>query len=265
MRADYSVSCSSAKYHLGFLWAIVCIVIYPVGIPSLYFYLLYNSRADIAARDYPLDDPIDEAARARRLSPLSFLFESYRPSLWYWEIIETAQRLLLTGILVLVGQGSAVQIIVGSLLTLVFMQIYQTIQPYADPFILPIKVVSQWQIFFVFYITLLLKADFPSLPSSALAFCVMVTMLLNIFLDLYKLFSALMSRRSTLSLSSSPPTVSEASDRANNKAFQFEAEMHRSVSSQKSPLQLGTLPGLTFVSASVLNERLDDDSNDDRA
>ena len=51
--------------------------------------------------------------RATRLQPLKLLFKSYATSLWFWEVVETANRLLLTGVLVIIAQGSAVQIVVG--------------------------------------------------------------------------------------------------------------------------------------------------------
>jgi hypothetical protein len=189
MQADYSVSCTSEKYRVGYYWAVVCIFIYPIGIPALYYYLLRTHRQDIMCRDIPSASPQAEADRARRLRPLSFLFQSYRPRLWYWEIVETLHRLLLTGVLVLVEQGSPIQIIVGILIALLFLMIYERFEPYDDSFILPIKLVSQWQIFSVFFLALLIKADFPSIGPVALGACIVVVIFLNIFLDVFKLLS----------------------------------------------------------------------------
>ena len=45
MRADYSISCSSQRYQFAVVWAAVMVFVYPVGIPLLYFVLLYQVRA----------------------------------------------------------------------------------------------------------------------------------------------------------------------------------------------------------------------------
>ena len=44
---DLSISCNSSRYYYGIGWASVMLVIYPVGIPSLYLYLLFLARAEI--------------------------------------------------------------------------------------------------------------------------------------------------------------------------------------------------------------------------
>ena len=42
MVEDYSISCSSDRYLFGFVWALIMVVVYPVGIPLMYFVLLYQ-------------------------------------------------------------------------------------------------------------------------------------------------------------------------------------------------------------------------------
>ena len=44
---DLSISCNSSRYHYGIVWASVMVVVYPVGIPCLYLYLLFLARAEI--------------------------------------------------------------------------------------------------------------------------------------------------------------------------------------------------------------------------
>jgi hypothetical protein len=50
MTADYSVSCSSARYQFAQVWASAMIVVYPVGVPCFYLYLLYSSKDAILGR-----------------------------------------------------------------------------------------------------------------------------------------------------------------------------------------------------------------------
>ena len=43
MVADHSISCTySGRYLFGFVWALIMVVLYPVGIPLMYFVLLYQ-------------------------------------------------------------------------------------------------------------------------------------------------------------------------------------------------------------------------------
>jgi hypothetical protein len=213
MTADYNVSCSSTKYRFGFIWACVMVAVYPLGCPLYYFWLLFRVRDEIQTRDqevvleFPSRQRGDEEAsldasegavaksrsQQEALQSLRFLYESYEPRFWWWEIVETTQRLVLTGILVLISQGSALQIIVGAILTLVFLHLYARYEPFNDSFVLSIKIVSYWQIFFVFWIALLIKADFPSIGSRALGICLVITIFANIFLDVWKVCRATFS------------------------------------------------------------------------
>jgi hypothetical protein len=224
MSADYSVSCDSEKYRFGYIWAIAMVFVYPVGCPLYYFYLLYDVRNEIKTRfDNPLTETstgeVSDESRLKRqkLLSLRFLYESYRPSYWWWELVETSQRLLLTGILVIIGQGSAIQILVGSLISLCYMFAHRQYEPDMDDLIFSIKTVSFWQIFLVFWIALLIKADFPSISVEKLGVSLIFVIFLNLFLDLWKVSATAMARwcegrkrrkdKSTTGISSSSSAV----------------------------------------------------------
>jgi hypothetical protein len=209
MTADYSVSCTSSRYHFAFIWALVMVFVYPLGCPLLYFHLLHTHRIAISSRnpDTSFFSVEDMTPDERKIYPLRFLFHSYHPHLWWWEMVETANRLLLTGILVLIEQGSAVQIVIGILLSLLFIFLYDLFSPFDDPVITSVKSISQWQIFFVFFIALLFKADFSSIDSAALTGTIIFVIFANLFFDFMKLFYSLYdNRRHT---SPSPPLLRE--------------------------------------------------------
>lgn len=91
MRADYSISCTSSRYMFARTWAKCMICIYPVGIPLLYFFLLFRTRELITHRkDYSLsneehdDGEHQSGNELSPLSPLQFLFDIYKPKFWYW-------------------------------------------------------------------------------------------------------------------------------------------------------------------------------------
>jgi len=184
MTVDYSVSCSSSKYELGFVWAIASILVYPVGIPTYYFYILYTARHDIMSRGTSAASAAEFQSRNMRLNPLRLLFEYYQPELWYWEVVETLNRLFLTGVLVVIAQGSAVQIIVGAVTSLFFLKLCDMYQPFIDARVQGLKETSQWQIFFVFFLALLLKSDFQSVHVAALDTLFILAVTANFIIDI---------------------------------------------------------------------------------
>jgi hypothetical protein len=209
MSADYSVSCHSEKYQFGFIWAIVMVFVYPIGCPLYYFCLLYDVRHEIRTRfdnppasesiggteDSTAGEAIDQwRMKQQKLLSLRFLYESYSPNYWWWELVETSQRLLLTGILVIIGQGSAVQILIGSLISLCYIFAHRQYKPDMDALVFSIKIICFWQIFFVFWIALLIKADFPSISVERLGLCLIFVIFLNLFIDLWKVSATAMKR-----------------------------------------------------------------------
>lgn len=100
LRSDYSISCSSDRYVFGVTWAAAMLLLYPLGIPALYLYLLYTARYAISHRDDATESTEGSGvfsggsitssdsgpASKEALFPLRFLFEYYRPEFWYWEV-----------------------------------------------------------------------------------------------------------------------------------------------------------------------------------
>jgi hypothetical protein len=130
------------------------VVVYPIGIPLLYFYVLYYNREAIMygspskvkaavlrrglvrhqgffrnieenMKSYRMNASMRQSywRRARSASQVSlrssimhnitpkviyFLHQSYEPQYWYWEIIETVRRLLLTAVVSVVSTGTMV-------------------------------------------------------------------------------------------------------------------------------------------------------------
>lgn len=182
MRADLSISCESKRYEFGYYWAVGMIFIYPVGCTLLFSYLLVSYRhSHLEDTNTAPDQPVGS------FNAIQFLCSAYKPQFWWWEILETIQRLLLTGVLILIAQGSAIQIVIGALLTLSFLYLYARYEPFQDEFVLSIKIVSYWQIFFVFWIALLIKAEFNSIKSSLLGVLLLISVFINLFYDTLKI------------------------------------------------------------------------------
>ena len=63
-----SVSCTTSYYRNGALWAGVSIVLYPIGLPLFYLYMLWKKKDNIVSRNM-------ESAATKRLE---FLFKAYK-------------------------------------------------------------------------------------------------------------------------------------------------------------------------------------------
>jgi hypothetical protein len=130
MLRELGVSCSSARYRFGVNWAIAMIFVYPFGILCLYTYVLYINRKAIKrwegspeavedglgflrAKSSNLSrraiDNSDKMILSNLITPreIKLLFRSYKEKYWYWEVIETMRRILLTGVVSIVARGES--------------------------------------------------------------------------------------------------------------------------------------------------------------
>jgi len=163
MTSDYRVSCDSKRYKYAFWWAISMVFVYPVGIPFLYFCILYSSRDLILAESI-------------KGEVVNMLCEDYLVKYWYWTVVDAVYRVFVTGVLVLFN-STVDTIMAGVMLTLIYLKAVQLLQPFSDTQLNIIKEISLWQIFFVFLIALLIKMK--DSHNDFLAVCLLVTFFAN--------------------------------------------------------------------------------------
>ena len=157
--ADYSMNCSSPYMKFARAWASFMIVLYPIGIPSLYFWLLYKKRYEIIHRD-DIDSRntiINESRQQTSVKVIKFLYESYKPQFWYFEIVETSRRLMLTGILSITDAGNSGQVVFGIIIAVFYTKVYAYYQPYELEESSTIAELAQYQIFFSFFGSLVVQ------------------------------------------------------------------------------------------------------------
>ena len=90
---------------------------------------------------------------------LQFLHKSYEGGVWYWEVIETGRRLMLTAVVSVVEPGDNPQIVFGIFIALVYMKLYAYCQPFVRYEDDVLQEMAQYQIFFTLFIALLLKLE----------------------------------------------------------------------------------------------------------
>ena len=99
------------------------VMIFPIGVTAAYSCLLHKNR-DKIKQDLEIREKDEE------LMSLSFLFDPYKPEYWYFEIIETIRRLLMTGVLSVIEPGSYPQLSYGLSLSIFFTILFSFLKPY---------------------------------------------------------------------------------------------------------------------------------------
>ena len=154
--ADYSINCASPYMKFARVWASFMILLYPIGITLLYFWLLYKKRNEIVHRN-DSDGRDTISGQKTSVITLKCLYESYKPKFWYFEIVETSRRLMLTGVLSITNAGNSGQVIFGIILAVFYTKVYAYYQPYDMEESSIIAELAQYQIFFSFFGSLVVQ------------------------------------------------------------------------------------------------------------
>ncbi|CAM9152222.1 unnamed protein product [Ectocarpus fasciculatus] len=152
LRADYSIECDSPEHRGIQVYAGFMIVMYTVGIPALYAELLFKNRDVLKDEDPDREDP-------PRVKSISNLWESYKPAVFYYEVIECFRRVLLAGVVVFIYPNTAAQIAVTLLIAFAFALLSEGLAPYASRWDAWISRIGHIIVFLSMYVALLLKVD----------------------------------------------------------------------------------------------------------
>lgn len=153
LRADYSLTCSTGAHTAWEVYAGFMILVYPLGIPAVFAWLLVSNRHDIAKVGAG-----DRSAR-QRLQPMRDLWEPYKPRRYYFEVVECGRRIALTGLGAFLSPGSSAQVALEVVFAAVFIAASEMLSPFADPMDAWLYRSGTWVVFFSMYLALLLKVD----------------------------------------------------------------------------------------------------------
>jgi len=140
LRADYGITCGSSSHTWNTVYALACVLVYPLGVPLSYIYVLWRDRAGL--------DPIIDGKRARtrermeaaqiervantKLRRSSMLWGPYEPEHYLWEAWECLRRLLTGGLAPLLFPFRPLLQITASLaVALASLKLYVTYKPFA--------------------------------------------------------------------------------------------------------------------------------------
>ena len=152
LRADYRIECDSSKHAALQIYAGFMILVYPVGIPALYAGLLFKDRNVLTMKDELRNDNCD-------VRSTSNLWKPYKPSAFYYEVIECARRVLLAGVVVFILPNTAGQIAVTLVIAFFFTVVTESLSPYSSKVDAWVARVGHVVVFISVYLALLLKVD----------------------------------------------------------------------------------------------------------
>ena len=151
LRADYSIECSSSKHQSLQVYAAVMIVLFPIGIPAFYAYLLFRSHSTLIDRDRRGNDISVE--------PISDLWNPYKPSRFYYEVIECTRRITLISTALVTEDDTAAQITAVLMIAFIFAVLFEVLAPYETQLDTWLSRMGHAVVFSSMYFALLLKVE----------------------------------------------------------------------------------------------------------
>jgi hypothetical protein len=142
LRADYSISCEGGAYKAMVVYAGAMLLLYPVGTLSIYTWTLIRNKSKIK-------EEVEVREEDEELMSKAFLFENYKPECWWFEIVETIRRLLLTSALGLIEPGTDTQLAAGLIMAVFGFGIFCGFKPYLEKRDNLLSILSSVQIFLV--------------------------------------------------------------------------------------------------------------------
>ena len=129
LKADYSIECTSSEFNRSVLVA-YCTVAYIVFLPTASLIILWRQRSYRKQNHRPSVKQQNKEV----LTGLRFLFENYTEQTWYWELVETIRKVVLTSGLILVGSESRAFVGMACVISGLYGMFFAYRRPIKDPF-----------------------------------------------------------------------------------------------------------------------------------
>jgi hypothetical protein len=127
LKADMLEVCHEGRHVAYTQCAIVGLAVYAVGVPLCFFFALHKNRDDILSRETRGDQL--ELKNPSWYKAVEHLHLSYRPHVWWFDVVEMGRQLLLTGALVVLHDSPTVQLLVGNIVNLAYLCVFLAYKP----------------------------------------------------------------------------------------------------------------------------------------
>ena len=119
LEADVSLQCYTDQWTLHAGIGMVGICAYCIGIPALFFWVMYVHK--------------DQMEDADVIAKIGFLFTGYAAHFWLGELVEMTRKMFMSGIVMFVAPGSVMQVIVATAFCAIFLMVQVTCNPFEEP------------------------------------------------------------------------------------------------------------------------------------
>lgn len=143
---DYSIDCEDEVHTIMKIAATICVLVYPIGVPLVFLWLLVS------------DNRAQQAASDKRIN-LEFLRADYNDSCYYFETVILLEKLLLSGLLVFISQGTTFQAYCGCGVAFCFAILQWKLWPYKSLSDNYLKAITEAQIFIILLTSVVLRTD----------------------------------------------------------------------------------------------------------
>lgn len=152
-------------------------IVYPLGVPLTFLLLLCKNRRALNPKRHQgktLAEKLAIRDKDHSIKHMAFLFYAYKPGVWWFEAYESWRRLLMTGGLVFIDQGSVLQVQCGLLITFMSVAMLCWFKPYVakrDNWLACFQQVNQ---FLILSIVLLMTTKDSSKENMALSYAMII-------------------------------------------------------------------------------------------
>ncbi|CAN0561706.1 unnamed protein product, partial [Laminaria digitata] len=173
LRADYNLTCDTDAYAMYKAYTILMVCVYPIGLPAILSWWLLKNRGDLKKANW---------TTIEHLEPFNGIWSPYKPSRYYYEVVECGRRIALTATASFVPPSTVAQIAVVLLVAAVLLFISESMSPFSSSVDMGLYRWGNGIILASMYVALLMKVDTSSEESSTLSAFGIVLIAANVFL-----------------------------------------------------------------------------------
>lgn len=122
LRVDYRIQCFTTEHRRYMVYAGFMCLVFPIGIPVAYLLFLHKARKGFKS---------EEESLCTNIAVLRPLWQPYRRSVYYYEVVECFRRVTLSGLVIFILPNTAGQVMTGFLLSVAFFALFTVLDPYA--------------------------------------------------------------------------------------------------------------------------------------
>jgi hypothetical protein len=150
----------SVTYPITFWYAWLMMLIYPVGVPALFFLTLRLREHYLYDKVWNEDDEkYDLVINKTFEDQYGFLYASYVPQFYYWETIELIKKVFFVGVMVFIEPDTAMQLVVGAVAAVLMTLLYSSARPYVEHDDNTLQLVCQFTVFMTYFMGVLLLVN----------------------------------------------------------------------------------------------------------